>query len=198
MACLTLSLVACGSAQDASKGNFGKAIQTYLDKQHGLCAAIPAKTLPFTLANQDIIGRQTKKLADSLVEAGLLSPRNTETQAMFGNKMEPATEYQITDLGKKYLVANAADTFAQQDAFCTGKYAVVEVDNFTQPSDAMGMKISQVNFRYKAHDVADWAKSESLRANYKNFADQAEGDIKAKAVLILTNDGWMHERLFKH
>ena len=35
MACLTLSLVACGSAQDASKGNFGKAIQTYLDKQHG-------------------------------------------------------------------------------------------------------------------------------------------------------------------
>ena len=60
------------------------------------------------------------------------------------------------------------------------------------------MKISQVNFRYKARDVADWAKSESLRANYKNFADQAEGDIKAKAVLILTNDGWMHERLFKH
>ncbi|CUI33445.1 hypothetical protein [Achromobacter xylosoxidans] len=194
---LALALAACGSAKDANKSNFSKAIQAYLDTQKGLCAAIPGKGMPFTLANQDMLGQQSKKRADALVEAGLLSKRDTEVKAMFGNKMEPATEYQATEKGKKFLVANGANTLATQDAFCTGKYTVVDVDNFTEPSDTMGVKLSRVNYRYKVEGADDWAKSEGVRANYKNFAEQAQGDIQGKAALILTNDGWMHERLFK-
>lgn len=197
MSSVVLAVAACSNAKDANKSNFGKAIQAYLDKQNGLCAAIPAKGLPFTLANQDMLGQLNKKRADALVDAGLLTKRDTEVKAMFGDKMEPATEYQITDAGKKYLVAKGADTMVQQDAFCTGAYAIVEVDNFTEPSDMMGVKVSQVNFRYKVKDPADWTKTESLRATYKNIADQAQGDIQSKAAVILTNDGWMHERLFK-
>jgi hypothetical protein len=86
---------------------------------------------------------------------------------------------------------------AGQDAFCTGKYTVVEVNNFTEPSDMMGVKLSQVNYRYKVEGADDWAKSEGMRANYKNFSEQTQGDIQGKAAVILTNDGWMHERLFK-
>ena len=144
-----------------------------------------------------MLGGQNKKRADALVDAGLLTKRDTEVKAMFGNKMEPATEYQITDTGKKFLVANNANTLAAQDAFCTGKYTVVEVDNFTEPSDMMGVKLSQVNYRYKVDGADDWAKSEVMRANYKDFAEQTQGDVQAKAAVILTNDGWMHERLFK-
>ncbi|UXZ50456.1 hypothetical protein K7A44_21185 [Cupriavidus gilardii] len=125
---LALTLAACGSAKDANKSNFSKAIQAYLDTQKGLCAAVPGRGMPFTLANQDMLGQQNKKRADALVEAGLLSKRDTEVKAMFGNKMEPATEYQTTEKGKKFLVANGANTLAGQDAFCTGKYTVVEVD----------------------------------------------------------------------
>jgi hypothetical protein len=180
---LALTLAACGSAKDANKSNFSKAIQAYLDTQKGLCAAIPAKGLPFTLANQDMLGGQSKKRADALVDAGLLTKRDTE--------------YQITDTGKKFLVANGANTMAGQDAFCTGKYTVVEVNNFTEPSDMMGVKLSQVNYRYKVEGADDWAKSEGMRANYKNFSEQTQGDIQGKAAVILTNDGWMHERLFK-
>lgn len=123
-----------------------------------------------------MLGGQSKKRADALVDAGLLTKRDTEVKAMFGNKMEPATEYQVTD---------------------TGKYTVVEVNNFTEPSDMMGVKLSQVNYRYKVEGADDWAKSEGMRANYKNFAEQIQGDIQGKAAVILTNDGWMHERLFK-
>ncbi|QKH36418.1 hypothetical protein FOC84_16240 [Achromobacter pestifer] len=194
---LTLTLAACGSAKDANKSNFSKAIQAYLDTQKGLCAAIPARGLPFTLANQDMLGGQSKKRADALVDAGLLSKRDTEIKAMFGNKMEPATEYQVTDTGKKFLVADGASTLAGQDAFCTGKYTVVGVDNFTEPSDMMGVKLSQVNYHYKVDGADGWAKSEGMRANYKNISEQTQGDIQGKAAVILTNDGWMHERLFK-
>ncbi|KCV32160.1 hypothetical protein L490_0251 [Bordetella bronchiseptica 00-P-2796] len=38
---LALTLAACGSAKDANKSNFSKAIQAYLDTQKGVCAAIP-------------------------------------------------------------------------------------------------------------------------------------------------------------
>ncbi|EKT4091942.1 TPA: hypothetical protein UMF74_003852 [Stenotrophomonas maltophilia] len=116
---------------------------------------------------------------------------------MFGTSMRPAGEYQITDTGKKFLVANAADTVAAQDAFCTGRFAMVGVDTFTEPSDMMGVKLSQVNFRYKVDGADNWAKSEAVKASYRNFAEQVEGDIPGKATLVLTNDGWMHERLFK-
>ncbi|KGM24878.1 hypothetical protein [Stenotrophomonas maltophilia] len=194
---LTLVLAACGSAKDPSKSNFSKAIQTYLDTNKGLCAAVPAREIPFTLADDDRLGEQNRKRAAALVDAGLLIRRDTEVKSMFGTSMRPAGEYQITDTGKKFLVANAADTVAAQDAFCTGRFAMVGVDTFTEPSDMMGVKLSQVNFRYKVDGADNWAKSEAVKASYRNFAEQVEGDIPGKATLVLTNDGWMHERLFK-
>ncbi|KCB46978.1 hypothetical protein L537_0414 [Bordetella hinzii 1277] len=38
---------------------------------------------------------------------------------------------------------------------------------------------------------------ESMPANDKNSAEQTQGDVQGKAAVTLTNDGWMHERLFK-
>lgn len=61
----------------------------------------------------------------------------------------------------------------------------------------MGVKLSQVNFRYKVEDADSWARSKEVQASYRNLADQAKDEIDGKATLVLTNDGWMHERLFK-
>jgi hypothetical protein len=194
---LAFAVTACGSEKDANKSNFSKAIQAYLDTQNGICAGLPAKSVPFTLAAHQMVSTETIDRANALATAGLLSKQNTQVKAMFGDKLEPATEYQITDTGKKYLVTQAAGTLSQQAAFCTGKDKMVEVDTYTEPGDMMGMKVSQANYHYKVEDAADWAKSEGLDAAYKNFADYAKGDIPAKAVLVLTGDGWMHERLFK-
>lgn len=194
---IALILAACGNPKDATKSNFSKSIQSYLDTQHGLCAAIPAMEVPFTLENKGGFNTQAKKRADALVNAGLLTKQDTEIKATFGNRMEPATEYQVSDSGKKHLTPKAADTLGRQDAFCSGKYVMVDVDNFTEPSDMMGMKVARVNFRYKVDGLADWTKSEALRADFKNVADQSQGDIEGKATLILTNNGWIHERLFK-
>lgn len=186
----------CGSAKDASKGNFTKAVQAYLDTKNGLCVAVPAKEYPFSLVNKGMFP-DTKQRADALADAGLLTRRDTQVKAAFGNATEAGSEYQLTELGKKFKVAGGANTMGGHDAFCSGRYEVVEVDNFTEPGDAMGMTISQVNYRYGVKDAADWVKSEGLRAVYKNFEEQAGGEIRDKAVLVLTNDGWLHERLFR-
>jgi hypothetical protein len=194
---LVFSVSACGSEKDANKSNFSKAIQAYLDTQNGLCAGLPAKSVPFTLSPPQMFNTDSIDRANALAAAGLLSTQKTEVKAMFGNKMDPATQYDLTEAGKKYLVTLGAGTLNQQAAFCTGKDKMVEVDTYTEPADMRGIKVSQVNYHYKVEDAADWAKVEGLRGVYKNFADYAKGDIQAKAVLILTGDGWMHERLFK-
>lgn len=158
---------------------------------------LPARELPFRLANDGSLGERARLQANALVEAGLLSRQASEMKSMFGTSTVPAGEYALTSKGKKFLVEGGAETIAGQAAFCTGKFRVTEVDTFTEPSEMMGVKLSQVNFRYKVEDADSWARSKEVQASYRNLADQAKDEIDGKATLVLTNDGWMHERLFK-
>ena len=189
MSALALVLIACGGPKDANKGNFGKAIQNYLNtkKSNGLCFNVPTtEKIPFQMGKVSVMGSNEK--SNALVDAGLLSKRAVNT-GLFG----PGFEYQITDLGKKYFIAKIDGRF---DAFCTGKYTSVEIDNFTNPArDMRGMTISQVNFHYKLTEFADWAKTQNLIDSY-HLKNKVQDDISEKADLVLTNDGWVHERLF--
>lgn len=198
---LLAGLVACSSPKDASKSNFSNAIQAYMDTQKGVCIALPGDKIPFTLQHEDPMGLNltgnNKKNADALVDAGLLSRKETRIKRPWKpDETIPASEYQLTDEGRKYFTDENSGIFSDQ-AFCTGKYTVVDVDNFTEPSDMMGVKVSQVNFRYKADDLADWAKSDALRAANKDFSKKTQGDLEGSAALVLTNDGWVHEQLFR-
>jgi hypothetical protein len=196
--CGLLALAGCGSKQDANKSNFQSAIQAYLDTKKGVCVMLPAKEVPFTLqksGGMNFINEPEK--AAALVNAGLLSAKDTEVKAAFGNQMVAGIQYSLTDDGKKYLVKGAASNLGNWDAFCGGKYKVKEVENFTQPADMFGTKISQVNFLYEVDDAPAWAKQPALQAAYPSVQHDLSGTPGDKAVLVATNDGWMHERLFK-
>ncbi|MGF6261913.1 hypothetical protein OKW49_002841 [Paraburkholderia youngii] len=196
--CGLFSLVGCGSKQDANKSNFQSAIQDYLDTTKGVCVMVPAKEVPFTLqktGGMNFINEPEK--AAALVSAGLLSAKDTEVKAAFGNQMVAGVQYSLTDEGKKYLVKGAAGNLGNWDAFCGGKYKVKEVENFTQPADMFGTKISQVNYLYEVDDAPAWAKQPAIQAAYPSLQRDLNGAPGDKAVLVATSDGWMHERLFK-
>lgn len=191
-------LSGCGSKQDANKSNFQSAIQDYLDTKKGVCVMLPAKDVPFTLqktGGMNFINEPEK--AAALVSAGLLSEKDTEVKAAFGNQMVAGIQYSLTDDGKKYLVKGAAGNLGNWDAFCGGKYKVKEVENFTQPADMFGTKISQVNYLYEVDDAPAWAKQPAIQAAYPSVQHDLSGAPGDKAVLVATNEGWMHERLFK-
>lgn len=135
--------------------------------------------------------------AAALVSAGLLSAKDMDVKSAFGNQMVPGAQYSLTDEGKKYLVKGGAGNIGGWDAFCGGKYKVKEVENFTQPADMFGSKISQVNFLYEVDDAPSWAKQPAIQAAYPSVQHDVTGSPGDKAVLVATNDGWMHERLFK-
>jgi hypothetical protein len=188
------TVTACGSPKDANKANFSKAVQAYLDTQTAFCLSVPSEVITKTDSQFSILKEEREK-ADAFVDAGLLSARDTEIKADFGNRMLPATEYQATELGKQYLVK---ESFG--DKFCTGKRKLTSIDNFTEPGVEQFSNVtsSQVNFSYESTDLAEWAKSEKLRASYPRVFKDLENN-HGKVRLVLTNDGWMEKSLFdKH
>lgn len=191
-----VALSACGNPRDASKANFSRAIQAYLDGQAGLCVPLPANEVPFTLGDHDLFP-QNKTRADALVQAGLLSSHPTEVKQPFGSSTRPATEYRATAVGQSALVAQAPKTLVQRSAFCSGAYKVQDVTNFTEPGELMGVKLSHVEYTYTVKGSADWARSDALRSAYPELDKHAKDSVTSKATLILTHDGWVHESLFK-
>lgn len=191
-----LVLGACSNPREASKANFSRAIQAYLDGQPGLCAALPANEVPFTLAEQDLFP-QNKTRADALVQAGLLSAQPTEVKQPFGNGTRPATEYRATALGERFLEPQAPKTLVQRAAFCSGTYQVQDVSNFTEPGELMGVKLSHVEYTYTVKDGDDWTRADALRSAYPELAKHTQDSVASKATVILTHDGWVHESQFK-
>ncbi|QAX18641.1 hypothetical protein [Klebsiella pneumoniae] len=63
----------------------------------------------------------------------------------------------------------------------------------------MGQKISRVSFSYKVSEIPEWAKTpEILTADrqIKKDVDSAKDGMKVTNVFVLTNNGWIHEKLF--
>jgi hypothetical protein len=193
-----LALAGCGSKKDANKSNFADAIQDYLNTTKGVCVALPRKEAPFALEKKGgfFFANEPEKAA-ALVSAGLLSESDTQVASMMPNQKVPATEYNLTDEGKKYLVKGGSGNMGGFDAFCGGKYKVKEVANFTEPADMFGTKVSQVNYSMVVEDAPGWSKQAQIQAAYPDVKAGLDDPASEKAVLVATSEGWMHERLFK-
>jgi hypothetical protein len=187
-----LAVAACGNPKDANKANFSKAIQAYLDTQPGVCLRVP--TFPYVQHKEvfpSLIPNLPQKL-NAFVDAGFLSTRDFEVKERWGNKMLPATEYQVTELGKQYRYEKMSS------GFCTGKRKLTSIGNFTEPAPMpfANVTASEVEFHYEITDLAEWVNSEKVRAAYDGEEFKELEENRDSATLILTNEGWMHARLF--
>lgn len=58
----------------------------------------------------------------------------------------------------------------------------------------MGMKLSQVSYKYRLADLPDWSKNAKMIAAFPDLARNTADSLEAKAAVVLTNDGWKHEK----
>lgn len=197
-----MALSGCNDPKDASDSNFKAAAQQYLDSVYPTCyfkVNFPFKTDGYSFNNlPDILHAMAEK--GLLTEQELSRKHFEESWASKAHDVV-VNSYDLTDEGKKYYKADAAKNM-RGDAlggFCFGKATVTEINNFTEPSDAMGQKISRVSFTYKVTDIPEWAKSPeitSLDRQLKKEANSEAEPLNATNVFVLTNKGWVHERLF--
>jgi len=109
--------------------------------------------------------------------------------------------FKFSENGKTFLRPaewdkGAFSTGARQ--LCYGTPQVVEIINFTKPAEAMGMKVSNVQYTYRVIDVAPWANDPALTRQFEWLSERISSDsIPKDDDLVLTNNGWVHHSVFK-
>ena len=198
---LLLALSGCADPKAASEKNFKVAMQHYLDSAYPRCYF--ASNFPVKKSDWDIGGANATLAA--LEKAGLLSANEVqqEEKLMFSQQTRSVTRlsYDLTEEGKKYYKADASENMRGEKtgAFCVGKAAVKSIGQFTEPADMMGQKISRVNYEYTVTDLPAWTKSPDLHRVIRGLEADVQSTsvpIKGVVAMVLTNNGWVHEKMF--
>lgn len=198
---------ACSDPKQASEANFKQVLTKFLDRpENGVCIKLPLRDKDgsegVVVEPQEV--RQsyfTYGQLHALAEASLLNEEVGEREEMTaaigmkGPRVKVST-FSLTDAGKKALSRSARPHF-KNPQLCSGKYEVVKIENFTAPADMMGRTVSQVRYQLKALNVADWMKNPQVIAAFPELNKKVGDAVDASAVLVLTNNGWLHEWDFK-
>ncbi|AXO88568.1 hypothetical protein DZC75_11380 [Pseudomonas parafulva] len=203
LAIVTTALVGCSDPKKASEENFEKAAQAWLDKAYPEC--LVTSTFPMNTLEFDVYG--TNKTLNALAEVGVLTAVETSRKDYPENIFQKArTEikyrYELTDEGRKYLKddARTKPDGTVIPGLCIGRAKVDKIEQFSEPGDMMGHRISEVTYTYKVDDLPKWASTPALmdvNSDVKRMVASQEKPIREKRAFVLTNNGWIHERLFR-
>jgi hypothetical protein len=194
----------CSSSQQANETNFKDSVQAYLDKEYPKCYL----TENFPIISEKILSGNEKKLLRLMAKNGLLSEKETsrkEIGGAFGMVKELVVNYSydLTEEGKRFYKPEVETRIDGNKigGFCFGTAKVSSIDQFTDPTDIMGKKISKVIYSYSVSGFPEWAKNEeimsTINSGLKEDIDSENAPKKKNIDLMLTNNGWMPERLFK-
>ncbi|WP_313302955.1 hypothetical protein [Pseudomonas sp.] len=200
---LLATLAGCSDSQDASKANFQKAAQAYLDTQYPRCYVIsdfPTQTQDF-----DISG--TNKALHALAKVGVVSEREIKRVEVPDRLWQPARTdvyyaYDLTDAGRPLYQANARKMMSGKTlgGLCFGKAEVTSIEQYSEPAPMMGHTISEVTYAYKVTGLPEWAANAEVKKSIRDLGEAvatAETPAREQQVMVLTDSGWVHERLFK-
>lgn len=189
MLAATLTIAACSSPKTivdpnaATNDNFRVALQSWFD-EHPECVRLDRSgSLPIERA----ASRQVDKPAlDAAVAAGLLSAEP------IGDRVR----YSPTDVGKD--VVRDGDRFLRGVNLCYARRSIEAVENFTEPTNATGVKATRVTYSYTLKDVAPWASHPAIAAALPAIPEAvAKPSSKDADDLILTDSGWTHHRALR-
>lgn len=214
---IAVALAGCSDPKAANKDNFKTAINDWIEKTPP-CLSVPrsavtpvaANGAPFpryidarpTTSEFAMQSRQREQAPfDALVDAGLLKVEEATINVqvgLFGDQQSeiPVRAYDLSEDGSKAVTSKGEKTVISTPAhsLCYGVPTVDEVTQFTEPADAMGVKVSQVRYRYHLKDLPGWATNAKMVAAFPQLARDTAESIEARAAVILTNEGWVHQR----
>ncbi|MEW5704336.1 MAG: hypothetical protein AB1781_07115 [Pseudomonadota bacterium] len=152
-------------------------------------------TFPVELRSDGDAAR--KRQLESLVTAGLISVATIQKNEPAASGQARAVDYlryAPTAAGEK-AVRKGANSFLGGTDICFAWRKVVKIESFTEPAEAMGLKVSRVTYAYELTDVEPWAKGVDIAVAFPQIgALLAKPSGRATDVLVQTDEGWKHER----
>lgn len=197
------SLIALGCGIGGTKGDLKSALDNYYSKYPahiGLNISFICSNFPCTISNGDVSIGQLNLLS----KAGLFTQKQvTDTKQLdfWGNKPTApnAVEYSLTDLGKKYYRERVgSNPMSSEPGFIFGEIKVLDISDYSEPANQMGQIISNVKYRTKVENIASWANSDDLRANFHEIKEAFDSQItpeNQEATLVKMASGWVHSDL---
>ena len=208
-----LTLSACGiDPKAANAANFEAALNAYyaVMKQ---CIRIGSKPnddgiiQEYRSAAQAQSGTQGQEISfyNGLVDLGLLEAVDFQRDERgFSGQVKGKADwvgYKFSEKGKLYLRPEDLNNGAFSTGaplLCYGARQVVEITNFTEPADVMGVKASSVQYTYKIVDVESWAKAPAFSSRYDWLPERLTNQaIDGDDDMVLTDNGWVHHSTLK-
>lgn len=202
-------VTACGNdPKAANETNFEAALNAYYAQTKQCIRVGSAPNADGIIQEFRTDGRvQDKQLSfyNGLVDLGLLDAVSYQKDTKnFSGQVTGKVAwvgYKFSEKGKTFLRpaeldAGAFSTGARQ--LCYGTPQVVNIVGFTEPAEAMGVKVSSVQYTYKLVDIAPWASQPTLSKQYEWLPEKISNPSIAKDDdLVLTNNGWAHHSVLK-
>lgn len=196
-----IMLIACSNPKKASKSNFKAAIQNYIAAEQSCIRDIGE--FPYEIKETSFRFQNITEFMEPFVRIGFLSieEREEEKKPFFSTALSKSKPPEMQRVIRYSLEERGAE-FYTDSSFCYGSgYEVVEVNNFTEPADFIGQTISRVNFSYKVTTISDWVTEDPYFQNeyetVKAHIQSSETPINSETVLVLTENGWIHEKEFE-
>jgi len=183
---LLATLAGCSNSEETSEASFQKAAQAYLDTQYPRCFVISS----FPTKTQDFDLHGTNKALHALAQVGVVSEKEisrTEVPARLWQaaRTDIYYAYDLTDEGRKYYKAD--------NGLCFGKAQVTAIEQFSEPSEVTGQKMSNVTYAYKITGLPAWAGDEGVKASIAELGKAVasnEAPLKETRAMVLTSQGW--------
>jgi len=204
-------LSACGAdLRDATEANLETALNAHFSKmkecikvgeepdENGIIGSFRVDGKGFSAGNRDIL--------DALSSVGLLTTTSfTKEEKAFttkGSELVAYITFKLSSEGKKYLRSDELGNGFFRSGLpqlCYGTPKIVNITNFTEPADAMGVTASNVQFTYQVIDVAPWATNSAVVKQFKWLPDRLSNQaIKGDEDMVLTKNGWVHHSVIKN
>jgi hypothetical protein len=195
--CIAISttLSGCNNPKAANKENFAKVLTEYVAKNSdGFSRSLkycninignmPTERIYGVSGNDDF-----SRKSESLKNAGILTIDSREEERPYQGRVT-IRKYDLTEKGKQIAKAiSGTDVF--YIPYC--QVAFKEVKLFTEPADAFGAKVSQVDYTYAIAKVDDWVNHPEILQAYpeaKEALDSVGKPLDGKKALVLTSEGW--------
>lgn len=201
---LALSVTACGNdPQDVSEENFKTAINRNL-AHDPICIKISGiKGAPildrfdfpelFEIRSWERQSKgQKENIIQMFVEAGLVKAETGEFERKnpLNGRSEKinARHYSLTDRGNEVFKDNG---------FCYGLNQVVEIINYTEPTEQMGQSTVQVQYSFAPEITEDWIREEGFKSWVDEVEKKRQSPEKSRQTLMLTKKGWFGQWDFR-
>lgn len=199
---MCLAFSGCGNA--LNKETLKSALNKYYKKDHPAIIILDSfycSSNHCTIAKSD--GMHIQKM-DLLVKTGLMDRReyyeaaNVNFMAINDDKSPNTVDYTYTALGKKYFKMISTGPGMSDEGFAFGQESVVEVKNYTQPSNNMEGQIGlNVSYTVRTDNIADWARSDEMKNAFPEIGKAIESQtnpVEEQSAMIKTANGWQDMR----